>query len=307
MNRENLKLVVIPSGVQNSFVDDYTPELDGKVFSTMTDIKVNKVPDGYSILYYSDDIKNMDMNILSNNIIKLFLQNVPDTIIDFKIEYFYDISNYDEGYTEIDLGTVNNLLTLEARFFNMSQDPNGVFKYVKSNSMIKLVNSVINHYKEIDDDNDPVRDYFESLGIVDTDEDDDDTDIIGYKNKSKPKKSYPQSKILKESKNAKRAYNRHGVIICNDKKARKQDEKIIKEFLKDFIPGDADWKKEFRHDILKRWMKMYSISKSDLKELEKAHNKARKSKDFDTKVEKTLEFTSRLFNRTGDHWNDPNR
>ena len=78
-------------------------------------------------------------------------------------------------------------------------------------------------------------------------------------------------KILKNDKNPKRSYKRHGVIICNDKKSRKNDEAIIKEFLKDFIPGDSEWIKSFRHDILKRWMKMYSISKSDLKELEKVH------------------------------------
>jgi len=322
MNQSNLKIYVIPSDVLLNSVEGYEPSVDGKVFSTMTDIKVNKIPDGYSILYLSDDIKNIDIDILGNNIIKLFMKNVPNTMIDICIEYLYEVNEYDEIYNKIDLPVVNNLLTLESKFFNISRDPNGVFRYHKTESMCKLVETIINNYKDIEDDDyddideveytgsdNPVNDFFKSFGInfddVDEDDDKEDDDVIGYK--SKLGKGYSQSKILKESKNAKRAYNRHGVLICNNKKARKRDEKIIKEFLREFIPGNSEWKKEFRHDVLKRWMKMYSISKSDLKELEKAHNKAQKSKHSNDKVEKTLEFTSRLFNRTSDRWSDPNR
>lgn len=327
MNNKNLKLCIIPSDVPIDSVEKYTQVLYGKVYSSTTDIKVNKIPDGYSILYLSDNIKNMDIDVLTNNIVKLFMENVHDTIINVNFEYFYEVVVDDEVYNNIDLTVANVLLSMESKFFDMNKDPNSMFRYSRSDSMVKLIESIISNYNDIDNNEDeyyeedetdevddydnPVNDFFESIGITtnrdeEIDDEDDESDIIGYKSKNKSS-NYPQSRILKDSKNAKRAYNRHGVLICNNKKSRKRDEKIIKEFLKDFIPGDAEWKKEFRHDILKRWMKMYSISKNDLKELEKAHNKAQKSKHNTKKLEKTLEFTSRLFNRSTDRWSDPNR
>ena len=125
--------------------------------------------------------------------------------------------------------------------------------------------------------------------------------------KKKHRKEYAQSRILYDAKNAKRSYNRHGVIICSDKSSKKKDMKIIKEFLKDFFPGNSNWIKEFRHDVLCRWMKMYSISKKDLKELEKTHRKAQNAKRNSIKTEKTLDFTRRLFNVPIDRWDDPSK
>ena len=181
------------------------------------------------------------------------------------------------------------------------------------------------NYQNVDeDDDDEDEDFFNRIGMNHYDDYDDEDDeenpfdilednLKGYNSnhrkryKNKKTNEYPQSRVLRDAKNPKRSINRHGVIICSDKDARKRDEKIIKEFLKDFFPGDSDWKKEFRHDVLKRWMKMYCIAKKDLKELERTHRKAKNANRSNINTEKTLEFTRRLFNVPIDRWNDPSR
>jgi hypothetical protein len=340
MNTANLKLCIIPSDAELSRVENYYPDTDGKIFSTLTEIKVNKVPDGYSILYRANDIKNMDISVLGNNIIKLFMKNIPDTMINIKMIYMYQvIDNNGDSINQIDIPVIHALLKLEEKFTMLPKGNGFFFNYIRSENLVEIIKGVINSCKDIDDDYDDdlddeddadLSDYFESLGIhdnyMDDDDDYDDDDeednslsILeaymkdqnnGYVNSSKSKirkKGYPESRILDTAKNPKRSYNRHGVIICNDKESRKRDEKILKEFLKDFFPGDAEWRKEFRKDVLKRWMKMYSISKRDLKELEKTHRKAKNAKRNNVKTEKTLDFTRRLFNVPIDRWNDPSR
>lgn len=338
MNTANLKLCVVPSNVDDlTTILDYDPINDGKVFSTVTDIKVNKVDVGYSVLYRSDDIKNIDPEVLGNNIIKIFMENLPNTDIIFTITYLFNIENMGETHVSLDIETLNALIKLENKFHAIN-NPNIPFKYMRSVGMDRIINACISQYKDIDDDDydddddddedsSDVYDFFNSIGISgydDYDDDDDDdedyddnvVDFLGvnvqqyspkHRKNNKIRMDYPQSRVFHEGKNPKRSYNRHGVIICPDKESRKRDEKIIKEFLKHFFPGDSEWKKEFRHDVLKRWMKMYCISKKDLKELEKSHRKSKNSKRNSINTDKTLEFTRRLFNVPIDRWNDPNR
>lgn len=330
MNRANLRLCIIPSGVDVlDSIKDYSPSIDGKVFSSLTDIKVNKVSDGYSILYRSDDIKNMDMDVLGNNIMKLFMENVPNTIIDFKIFYYSEVVDLPEIYTAIDLKTVNAILELENKFANVPET--SMFNYIRTMNLNKIISDVIANYNDLNEEDDEEddsdsSDYFEAFGLTNFDNDDDDEydeddeddntfsfleQYVngGQKSKhkaSKKRNAYNESRVLYDAKNPKRSYNRHGVIIC-DKESKKRDEKILKEFLKDFFPGDAEWKKSFRNKVLKRWMKMYCVTKKDLKELEKAHRKVQNSKHGSINTEKTLDFTRRLFNVPIDRWSDPSK
>lgn len=160
------------------------------------------------------------------------------------------------------------------------------------------------NYTYTDDDDDEVE--YE-------DEEDDD-----YEDDPKPKKrrkkrivskpSYGESRVVKDAKNPKKSYNRHGVVVCS-KDDIKKDEKILKEFLKDFIPGDANWKKDFRSDIVKRWIKMYAVTNKQLKQLEKQHRRARLAKRNKSSIDtdRALEFTRKLFNTPIDRWNDPSK
>lgn len=334
MARAKLRIYIIPPYITG--VDLYTPDV-GKIFSTLTEVKVNKVSNGYSIIYRADDIKNMDMDILGNNIMKLFMTNLPNTMIDVDIMYYYIIKNENTDYEphyDIDLKVVDSIIKLEKNFIETNL-PN--FGYIRNKFITELYQRISEKYNDIDedlddedtDDEDDI--YFNDFltGITDDDDDDEDdiyddrisamspfdfieSNIKGSNNnyhtpKKKHRKEYAQSRILYDAKNAKRSYNRHGVIICSDKSSKKKDMKIIKEFLKDFFPGNSNWIKEFRHDVLCRWMKMYSISKKDLKELEKTHRKAQNAKRNSIKTEKTLDFTRRLFNVPIDRWDDPSK
>lgn len=161
------------------------------------------------------------------------------------------------------------------------------------------------NYTYTDDDDDE--------GEYEDDEDEDD-----YEDDPKPKKrrkkrrvskpSYGESRVVKDAKNPKKSYNRHGVVVCS-KDDIKKDEKILKEFLKDFIPGDANWKKDFRSDIVKRWIKMYAVTNKQLKQLEKQHRRARLAKRNKSSIDtdRALEFTRKLFNTPIDRWNDPSK
>lgn len=81
------------------------------------------------------------------------------------------------------------------------------------------------------------------------------------------------SRCVRASKKPKKSYNRHGLLVVSSKKAIEKDERTVKAFLKDFIPGDEKWKKDFRKDLLKRWMRVYVISDGKLKKLEKEYQK----------------------------------
>ena len=332
LNQENLIIYIIPSNVELSKVKHFNPA-NGQVFSTLNEIKVNKmIGNGYSILYHTNDITNMDMNIFGNNLIKLFMKNLPGKNICIQLYYLYEVidNNYDL-YNSIDISVVNSILELENKFCNISKNPEMPFIYNRSQYMNSIIKNIIDDYNDISDDTyDDNDDYdyedndnfFESLGINNYYDDSDYEDEDDYEDKEfsfldpyvqrkkikdKHRKHYQESRIFYEAKNAKRSYNRHGVIICNDKKAKERDEKILKEFLKEFFPGNSQWKKDFRRDVLKRWMKMYCVSKKNLKELEKANRKIRNSNRNNINTEKTLEFTRRLFNVPIDRWNDPSR
>lgn len=136
---------------------------------------------------------------------------------------------------------------------------------------------------------------------------------VNYKSPKKCKKKtsssnkWNKSRLLKNGNNKrmKKTYRKHGVIIYNDKDDFKSDVKIIKSFLKDFIPGDEKWQEKFRHDLLKRWTYAYAISKKQAKRLSKEFDSDSKlSKD---KSKLALDITKKLFTTPIDRWNDPNK
>lgn len=311
MNRVNVMLHIFPSGVGKYELEEYDESRDGKIMSNSREIKVNKVLDGYSMLYNDDVFGNLDMSILGANIIKLFKRNLPTAIIDFGIAYHYELSNGDEDF---DIDAAEKIFELDARMLK-TRDPH--FYYHRTG----IIKRAIEYYQDLNnEDEEDDEDYYSMYNIGNDTEEDSDVDDIGdifsfleknsvrnkkTKNKSKSD-SYGRSKVFRNAKNPKRSYHRHGVIIADDKDDIKKDEKILKEFLKDFFPGGSSWKKDFREDVLKRWMKMYVLTKRKLKKLERDHRKSSGSKvRIDT--DKALDFTRRLFNVQLDHWNDPNK
>lgn len=310
MNRVNATLHIIPADVEPYDLEDFDDLQHGKVRSTSREIKVNKVADGYSMVYTDDVFNTLEVDVFAKNMIRIFQTNIPNSIIDMKIFYHF---NLDSGEDSFDYETAENLLGLN-EFLMLTK--NQMFRYHVSDS----IKEVVEYMQDDDgDDDDEDWDMFDPRSHYDEDDDDEDDDdpfdaldraLRGHSNRSKNGKSreyYGRSKVLKNAKNPKRAYRRHGVLVADDKDDLRKDEKIIKDFLKDFIPGNSDWKKDFRRDVLKRWMKMYALSKKNLKRLDREYRKANASKKSNINTEKALDFTRRLFNVPVDRWNDPNR
>lgn len=310
MNRINVTLHIIPADVDPYDLESYDGIHHGFVRSTSREIKVNKVSDGYSVIYTDDVFNNLRPDVFAKNMIKIFQMNVPNTIIDMKILYHYDLDNGEDSF---DSDTAHCIIGLHDF---LTQIRNQMFRYHSSYS----IEEIIEYLQETEDSDDDDDDWgmFDPRGAYDDDDIDDDDDpfdaldraLRGHSTRKKNNKAreyYGRSKVLRNAKNPKRAYRRHGILIADDKDDLRKDEKTIKEFLKDFIPGSSEWKKDFRRDLLKRWMKTYALSKKNIKRLEREHRKATMSKKNSESTEKVLDFTRRLFNVPVDRWNDPNR
>lgn len=308
MNRVNVMLHIIPSGVKPDDLEDYNPVRDGKVLSNPNEIKVNKVHDGYSIIYNTEMFKRLDQGLFSFNVKRLFETNLPGTGVDIGIFYHCDV---DDDDVEFDVSAAEKMFELERYFIANKTD---TFLYHRTRSIVK----VYDYYQEIDEPDDQFEKLF---GFDPFDDDDDDEDIdpndpfaymMRSHGKGKSKKnnsfdSYGRSRVLKNAKNPKRAYHRHGVLVARDKDDLRKDEKILKAFLKEFIPGNSDWRKDLRRDVLDRWMRMYALSKKNINRLEREYRKSNDGKRRKAEAEKALDFTRKLFNVPIDRWNDPTK
>lgn len=303
MNKTNVGIHVFPSETDPATFDSYDPTRDGRVFSSTGELKVNTAAYGYSILFKSEDFEELKPAQFTASMIQLFSANIKDTIIDVSIFYHYDEEDFDTdtAIAVLDMDDVMRKITESGRV--------KTFVYTRSDNIVSVYNDWRSESEEAEEDNegedeDESGDFFDFLnGFSDDEQDDEDEDD------DKPRHDdYHSSWVLKESKNPKKSIRRHGVIVASSKSDIKRDEKIIKSFLKEFIPGNAEWKREFRSDVAKRWMKMYAISRKRLKKLEKDHrrSKARKNKvGIDT--DKALDFTRRLFTMPVDRWSDPTK
>lgn len=304
MNRTNLTVHIIPSSSVYYNLEDYDEVEHGKTLSNAREIKVNQVRDGYTIVYGGDVFKRLNMDVFGANVIKLFQTNLPNSVIDMYIDYHYELEDDDDKF---DGEVAEKIISFDQAMVKMSKN---TFRYHRSESVM----DAIEYLQDINDSDDEYGNMFEDDG--DDDEGDFDVDDIfgflnapnksGKKSKSKPD-SYGRSKVFRNANNPKRAYRRHGVLVADSKDDIRRDEKILKEFLKDFFPGNSDWKKDFRRDLLKRWIRMYVVSKKKLKELERDYRKSKSSKKSNANTDKALDFTRRLFNVPLDRWNDPSK
>lgn len=310
MNTVRVALHIIPSGIPAIKLEGYNKDYFGSVLSNVKEIKVNKVLHGYSVIYDEDTFKNLNTSIFGNSFMQIFKKNLPNTIIDAGMMYHFELENGDDMFDE---STAEKIMELSGYLASIS---NPVFRYRVTESVLQTVN----YYKDVNEPNDEdydENDFFNMNGYDYDDEDDDDDpfemlsrSLDGYHKKHKNRSksiTYDRSKVLRNANNPKRAYNRHGLLIIDDKDDLRKDEKIIKEFLKDFFPGNSSWKKEFRRDVLKRWVQMYAISKKNLKSLERDYRKSNNIRRSNIDTDKAIEFTRRLLNVPLDRWSDPSK
>lgn len=318
--------------------NSFNPKVDGKNLSTVEDIKVNKTQAGYTIVYLDSDLNQMDVGNFVSSLLILLMDNLTDPI-SISIRYHYADNNDDihiDPYTAISILKINDIL---------ERIPNKIIKdscehsieYHRSSDIDTLIsirddyddsqedendensidcgmdtdddNSIFNHIKSFCEDYDDDEDVISTLSSIIGNIDMSDTNKGKNKNKksNKSKPEYPRSRIFKDAKNPKKEIKRHGVVVTRDKDDLEKDKKIIKGFLKDFIPGKEGWVKEFRSELTQRWINMYTIKAKDLKKLEKKRKEKIKDKERKKKNKEILDLTRNIFNVPISSWDDPNK
>nr|DAR75775.1 MAG TPA: Transcription factor SPT20, Protein SPT3, Transcription, Histone acetyltransferase, Histone.3A [Caudoviricetes sp.] len=125
------------------------------------------------------------------------------------------------------------------------------------------------------------------------------SDIPTRSKPSKRKKKKNVSSIFKNAKKKKKSIKKINLVVVKKKKHIKRDKAILQKVIRELFPGNSKYMKKFRKVILKRWIKMYSISKSTLKKIEKDRKKKKRN---------MMDIPRRVINSfTNDIWNNPNR
>lgn len=119
----------------------------------------------------------------------------------------------------------------------------------------------------------------------------------GRKKKKMDGKSYNRSRVIREAKHAKRSIKRHNIIIAS-KKSIEKDKKILKQFLEDFMPGKEKWVKEYRKEVLRRWMRSYVIKKGEAKRISQEYEEKRRKSIAKKKVNRVNEIANALINNS---------
>jgi hypothetical protein len=317
MHTSVVSVNIFQDGIDLHQIKGYEESVHGRVFSNFDEIHVNKVMNGYAVLYTDKMFEQLDPELFGENLIEILEVNIQNMHIDVAIEIqimYYPLNTFAEE-------CASNIIQLD---YYLDKHQTRYIKYSESDS-VRFVSDYYDeddetfHFDDIDDEDentseeDEDDDYQEDLGDVELNEilnhirNTSDKKSVG-KNK---KKTSDSSKILKNAKNPKKTVRRHGIIVYNDKDSMKRDRRIIKNMIKDFIPGKSQWAKEFRSDILSRWMASYCISKKNLKRAIKSHKNSGKSKSSSGGkiMRNTADFTRRLFGGYGNdsRWDDPSR
>lgn len=325
MKDVTLELHIVPSRVNTTLIEGCDVCNIGKTCSTKDKIMVNKVgTDEYTILYFGDVFKGMNIPSLGSNIVNVLQANLKESNIKISIIYHYEFINDDDNDAfslDVAMKIASLHMYFDKHYKNIPAINNNMIQYICSDSIIETAERIKDELSDEDDEDEDEENEDTDDEEEDEDEDDEEAEtelskiLGGYGDKDKKKgdkkkKDYGRSRVFRVAKNPKRSYRRHGVLVCSKKSALKKDEKVIKEFLKDFFPGNAEWKKEFRKDVLKRWMSMYVVTSNKLKQLEKEHHKRmKKKKRYKSSInaDKAVDLTRRLLNVPIDTWSDPSK
>lgn len=297
MEPSNVKLVmyIVPRDAKGKVS---TINVTNKNLLTTADqVKVLKSTDEYRIVMEDHEFKKVDCSNVIHTLESIFAKNMPDATVTFNVRYDFDSASYDPecGAKFMELHNVMHGIDTGASFV-CNPDADNVDDVA---DMIGM---------EVGND-------FDLFGSDDSDVDNEEYDpfedlVRQYKkasNKKRRKKYDNRSRVYRNCKNPKRDAHRHGVLVAADKRDIKTDEHVIKDFLEDFIPGNAGWKKDFRSDVAKRWIQSYTVSRKQLKRLERDHRKSKSSRKASKATKEALDFTRRTLTVPIDRWNDISR
>ena len=323
MDSVNLKIHIIPSERNLSAISDFDISQDGSNFSDKNSINVNKTSDGYSVIFTDTIFKYLDIKLFVGNLIKIFTSKVPNTIFNISIHYHY--TTLESSYDYFDNDTARKIYELHGTMMMLiSSKQMQCLQYSESETLNKMFDDINDTEDEMNDGSDDLKilqhmkplkstksrkfnlqqdeeEYVKNLltkyGALD-DSDDDNDDYPNYddeeddrKIKKSNKKYYGRSRVFSNMKSPKQTIKKHNLLISKSNSDIKKDIHIIKDFLKDFIPGSARWKKKFRNEILQRWIASYVISKKNMKKFAKMY----KNKLHDDEVDENVSTLANLF------------
>jgi len=310
MDKVELKIHIIPANRNISAIQDFDQSKDGSNFSDKKSINANKIAEGYSVIFLDNVFKYLDTKLFVGNLISIFTHNVPNTVFNISIHYHYRTNN--SSYDYYDYDTARKIYELH-----------GILMMLISSGQMKSIEyseseSLNNMFEDINNSDDDINDGSDDMKILSryssnqhnnqkrsslTDEekyihdllknynlDDDYDDEIIPKKKSK-RKYYGRSRVFNNIKKPKDIVKKHNMLVTKSNSDIKDDIKIIKSFLKDFIPGNARWKKQFRNEILTRWLASYVITKKNMKKFAKYY----RDKLDDDEVDENISTLAALF------------
>lgn len=309
-----------------------------------TGIIFNPIDQGYMVFFNDNIYESLTPSELLTAIANPLIKNLENAEI--KIIFGYHNEDLEHHLQTVrDVLTTDVIAeSLFDRLKDSFDDKGLVVKYVSSGNIADLMQKYVDvtknvkvtpaqianvqnpkppkyipkHQSEPDDDSDipfmnEIRQSPFNFHNVEWEEyDDDEEDERDHRPKKRKKKKtktrVPVSYIYRASRNPKKMYERHGIMIAKNNKAIKRDKAAIKEFLKDFIPGGG-WRKEFRDELATRWIDMYAMTEKTIDYLNKQKRKSNSpSKKIKTASgEVAREFTKMLFDNKRSLWNDPTR
>ena len=309
----------------------YINNTNAHPYSTATHVKIFKSADFIGVAFTTNEMEVMNPPQVVATIKEILDKNMPTEAISFGV--YMDVDSLETSLQKQNsvrlveairkLAADNERFTVDA---NAEAVESKLMKAISSNQPAKYngftASQELRNLGVLNDEDDDLEDYFELDDDYEDDDDEEDEDeddelgeddipglsgfSFGRRRRNKKNSYYGKSRVWKDSNHIRRSINRHGVVIST-KSNMDRDKKILKEFLKDFIPGNKGWEKSFRAELAKRWMAVYVVSKKQLKNLEKNHRNKKNYKSNKNNLKGAFSLASKILAPKNDIWFDPNR
>lgn len=265
----------------------------GEIYSNNESIKVRKLSDNTSIIdfMYADFIK-INLVELADKIHLNLLKLYDATSEDMELNIIVEISDNSKSLVNIPEYIFRDLgyrYCMDLKYKDQlgmnddSDDEDEDEDLIDIEGFMDLLDQYVDYpdddpdeedddEESEDDDTEDIDDIFGMFGV--------DCGVSSKSNRSRGT-SHNSSRSFAKAKNKKENIKNHGILIAN-KDHIDRDRKIVKKFLKEFIPGDSNYAQAYRKRILNRWMSVYAISKKQANEIEREFRKKGRKKSIKT-------------------------